>query len=91
MPTKHPRVSVVLTQDELDRLRLEARQGESDSNLIRHKLKFPPLKQGPPAGNQNAVKGKKRFTMPDVGGTLGVPHFENAKSTEEYMRRIRGG
>jgi len=37
-----------------------------------------------------ADKGK-RFEMPDVGGTLGVPDFENSDSTEEYMRRIRGG
>jgi len=54
MPTKHPRVSVVLTQDELDQIRRDALLGESDSNLIRHKLQLPPLKQGPPAGNQNA-------------------------------------
>lgn len=37
------------------------------------------------------AENKKRFQMPDVGGVLGVPDFENAETTEEYMRRIRGG
>ncbi|MBA2525669.1 MAG: hypothetical protein H0V18_07800 [Pyrinomonadaceae bacterium] len=54
MPTKHPRLTVVITQVELERLRREARPGESYSNLIRRQLKLPPLVTGARAGNQNA-------------------------------------
>jgi hypothetical protein len=36
------------------------------------------------------LENKKRFTLPDMG-ELESPDFENAQSTEEYMRTIRGG
>jgi hypothetical protein len=55
MPSIHPRISLTLTAEELQRLRRDARDKESDSNLIRRKLKLKPLKQGAPEGNQNAV------------------------------------
>lgn len=41
--------------------------------------------------NLEIIEGKMRFEMPNVGGTLGVPDFENEESTEQYMRRVRGG
>lgn len=37
------------------------------------------------------MEGKRRFVMPYSNEILSPPSFANAFSTEEYMRRIRGG
>ena len=46
MPTSNPQVKVTLTIKELERLRKQAKEGETDSNLIRRKLGLKPLKHG---------------------------------------------
>jgi hypothetical protein len=46
MPTTNPQLKVTLLPEELERLRKQAKEGESHSNLVRRKLKLKPLKQG---------------------------------------------
>lgn len=60
MPTEHKQVKVTLTEDELTKLQLDAKEGESDSSLIRRKLKLQPLTPGARKGNKNAARGKAK-------------------------------
>jgi hypothetical protein len=55
VPTKHPQIKVTVTIAELARLHRDSK-GESDSNLVRRKLKLKPLIQGARKGNKNAAK-----------------------------------
>jgi hypothetical protein len=58
MPTRHLQKKVTLTKAEWLALCGDKRGKESDSNLLRRKLKLKQLKQGAPANNQNAAVGK---------------------------------
>ncbi len=60
MPTTNPQIKVTLRKLELAHLRSQARDRESDSNLVRRKLKLPALIQGARKGNRNAARKENK-------------------------------